>query len=68
MGILGGMPYAMPSLSNLVPTAVSYPAGAVTDSALVQAVVDLGDGRQTVLVNATPFHPVDHRWPDQGPD
>ncbi|RIJ76568.1 metal-dependent hydrolase [Nakamurella silvestris] len=49
-------------------TIVTYPAGEVSGTATVLAVADAGDGRSAVIVDRTPFHPVDHRWPDQGPD
>jgi alanyl-tRNA synthetase len=50
------------------PTLVSYPAGAVQAEARVLHVEPLADGRQALLLDATPFHPVDAGWPDQGPD
>ncbi|MCC9205831.1 metal-dependent hydrolase [Arthrobacter sp. zg-Y769] len=49
-------------------TAVTYPAGALTGTGTVQHVETLSDGRLAVLLDATPVHPVDAGWPDQGPD
>lgn len=62
------MPAELPQDFSVVPTAVTYPAGATSGTAVVQAVCELSDGRSAVIVDTTPFHPVDHRWPDQGPD
>ncbi|UUT35064.1 hypothetical protein [Microbacterium elymi] len=44
-------------------TVVTFPEGAVTGEGTVQYVV--GD---VVVLDATPFHPVDHTWPDQPGD
>ncbi|MDI2127978.1 metal-dependent hydrolase [Yinghuangia seranimata] len=49
-------------------TAVSYPAGEVTGKSPVLAVPVLPDGRWAVVVAETPFHPLDHTWPDQPAD
>jgi alanyl-tRNA synthetase len=49
-------------------TVVSYPAGAVTGTATVLHTEPREDGRIAVLLDATPCHPVDAGWPDQGPD
>ncbi|MCC3275492.1 MULTISPECIES: metal-dependent hydrolase [unclassified Arthrobacter] len=49
-------------------TAVTYPAGALTGAGTVLHTETLPDGRLAVLVDATPVHPVDAGWPDQGPD
>jgi alanyl-tRNA synthetase len=49
-------------------TRVSYPAGAVTGTATVLHTEPQEDGRIAVLLDATPCHPVDAGWPDQGPD
>lgn len=49
-------------------TLVSYPSGAVTGTGTVVHVEPLADGRTAVLLDATPCHPVDAGWPDQGPD
>jgi alanyl-tRNA synthetase len=49
-------------------TVVSYPAGAVTGTATVLHTEQQEDGLIAVLLDATPCHPVDAGWPDQGPD
>ncbi len=48
-------------------TLVDFPAGAVSGSATVQRVEPLADG-VAVIVDRTPFHPVDPSWPDQPAD
>ncbi len=54
---------------TLLPTThVSFPAGAVTGESPVLAVHPLPDGRYAVVTGATPFHPLDHTWPDQPAD
>ena len=49
-------------------TVVSYPAGRTHAAAVVLHSQLLDDGQLAVLLDATPFHPVDAGWPDQGPD
>ncbi|GAA2824197.1 hypothetical protein GCM10010441_55800 [Kitasatospora paracochleata] len=49
-------------------THVSFPAGAVTGTSPILAVHPLADGRRAVVTEATPFHPLDHTWPDQPAD
>jgi alanyl-tRNA synthetase len=49
-------------------TIVLFPDGAVAADAVVQHVEALPDGRIGVVLDRTPFHPVDLAWPDQGPD
>ncbi len=63
-------------------TEVTFPAGAVSGTATVQAASPLPDqvvadlalpqpapgGLVAVVVDSTPFHPVDHTWPDQPAD
>jgi alanyl-tRNA synthetase len=53
-------------------TVVLYPAGATTVEARVVHVEhvagDFEPGRAVVILDQTPFHPVDVAWPDQGPD
>lgn len=61
------MPDHSPSRSPLTPTTVSFPSGAVTGDATVLVVADSADG-VIVIVDSTPFHPVDHTWPDQPGD
>ncbi|MDH6123665.1 metal-dependent hydrolase [Kitasatospora sp. GP82] len=54
---------------TLLPTThVSFPAGEVTGESAVLAVHPLADGRYAVVTEATPFHPLDHTWPDQPAD
>lgn len=53
---------------SLPTTHVSFPAGAVTGESPVLAVQPLADGRYAVVTEATPFHPLDHTWPDQPAD
>lgn len=48
-------------------TQVSYPSGARTGTSEVIATVPLGD-EYGVVVERTPFHPLDHTWPDQPGD
>jgi alanyl-tRNA synthetase len=49
-------------------TEVSFPSGAVEGRSSVLAVEMLADGRQALVTAATPFHPLDHTWPDQPAD
>lgn len=49
-------------------TRVTYPQGAVESASRVVHVEPRDDGRIAVLLDSTAFHPVDHAWPDQGPD
>ena len=49
------------------PTQVDFPAGVVQGSGTVLAVVDV-EGLPGVITDRTPFHPVDHTWPDQPAD
>jgi alanyl-tRNA synthetase len=49
-------------------TTVTFPGGAVTGRSTVLAVHPLPDGRHGVVVGETPFHPLDHTWPDQPAD
>ncbi|NUS55817.1 MAG: metal-dependent hydrolase [Streptomycetaceae bacterium] len=49
-------------------TIVGYPAGDVAGKSPVLAVRVLPDGRWAVVVAETPFHPLDHTWPDQPAD
>lgn len=48
-------------------TIVSFAGGSVTGDGMVTRVDSLPDGAVIVL-DATPFHPVDHTWPDQPGD
>ncbi|MEY9843348.1 metal-dependent hydrolase [Streptacidiphilus sp. MAP5-3] len=55
---------ALPAAS----TQVTFPAGAVEGHSVVVGCVPLPDGRHGVVVERTPFHPLDHTWPDQPAD
>jgi len=46
---------------------VTYPEGALDGSSTV-VYATVRDDRLLVLAESTPCHPVDPRWPDQGPD
>ncbi len=48
-------------------TFVDYPAGAVSGTSQLVAVVEMPSGTG-VITAATPFHPLDHTWPDQPAD
>jgi len=47
---------------------VDFPAGRVEGEGVVQRVERLDDARLAVVVDRTPFHPLDHAWPDQPGD
>ena len=49
-------------------TRVDFPSGAVSGDGRVQCVAALDEGRHGVVVDRTPFHPLDHGWPDQPGD
>ncbi len=49
-------------------TWVDFPSGAIEGSGVVTLVAPLGDDRAAVVVDRTPFHPLDHGWPDQAGD
>jgi alanyl-tRNA synthetase len=49
-------------------TWVDFPAGAVVGEGTVLRAEALDDGRVGVVVDRTPFHPLDHGWPDQPGD
>lgn len=49
------------------PTVVTFPAGDVRGEGEIIAVHSHPDGA-VVVARATPFHPVDHTWPDQSGD
>ncbi|MEJ3405100.1 metal-dependent hydrolase [Rathayibacter sp. YIM 133350] len=49
-------------------TRVLYPDGSTSAPALVLHLEALPEGREAVVLDATPFHPVDAGWPDQGAD
>lgn len=49
------------------PTTVTFPDGALADDTTIVAVCPHASGSVVILQN-TPFHPVDHTWPDQPGD
>ena len=49
-------------------TQVSFPSGSVQDRSTVLAVLELPEGRTGIVTGETPFHPLDHTWPDQPTD
>lgn len=49
------------------PTIVTFSDGTVAGDGVVTRVESVGDGA-VVVVDTTPFHPVDHTWPDQPGD
>jgi alanyl-tRNA synthetase len=54
-------------------TIVTFPSGATDGESVVLGVVPLVDGsvastRTMLVTRETPFHPVDHQWPDQPGD
>jgi alanyl-tRNA synthetase len=49
-------------------TWVDFPSGATSGEGIVTLVSELGDGTVGVVVDRTPFHPLDHGWPDQPGD
>ena len=48
-------------------TLVSYPGGVLTERAVVLSTAAAAD-RSFLIIDRTCAHPVDPRWPDQGPD
>jgi alanyl-tRNA synthetase len=63
-GVPENGPMALPSAD----TVVTYPAGDLSGTATVLHTEPARDGLTAVLLDATPCHPVDAGWPDQGPD
>jgi alanyl-tRNA synthetase len=49
-------------------TWIDFPSGAIAGEGLVTLVAPAPDGRVAVVVDRTPFHPLDHGWPDQPGD
>ncbi|WP_250646112.1 hypothetical protein [Microbacterium tenebrionis] len=49
------------------PTVVTFPAGSVVGDSIISS-VHASEAGAVVIVDATPFHPVDHTWPDQPGD
>jgi alanyl-tRNA synthetase len=54
-------------MAQITTTLVTFPAGATSGTATVLAVQPLPEGAG-VIVDTTPFHPLDHSWPDQPGD
>lgn len=50
------------------PTIVTYPAGEVSGTGIVRYTDRAADGRLLLVTDRTPFHPLDHTWPDQPAD
>lgn len=48
-------------------TVVTFPAGSVAEKARVERIEQTPEG-VVVVLDRTPFHPVDHTWPDQPGD
>ena len=48
-------------------TVVTFPAGSVVGDSVISS-VHASEAGAVVIVDATPFHPVDHTWPDQPGD
>lgn len=48
-------------------TIVTFPTGSLVERARVIRAVPAGDGH-AIILDRTPFHPVDHTWPDQPGD
>jgi alanyl-tRNA synthetase len=55
---------AFPSATTLV----TFPRGSIEGSSTVLAALPLDDGALGVIAETTPFHPLDHSWPDQPGD
>lgn len=55
-------------MTQIPATVVTYPDGDVTGTATVVHAVLLADGRRGIVLDRTPFHPVDTAWPDQPAD
>ncbi|MCO7203856.1 metal-dependent hydrolase [Microbacterium sp. CnD16-F] len=55
-------------MTQIPATVVTYPDGDVTGTATVVHAVLLADGRTGIVLDRTPFHPVDTAWPDQPAD
>jgi alanyl-tRNA synthetase len=49
-------------------TLVTFASGATKGRGRVTAVAESSEGARVVVVDETPFHPVDHTWPDQPGD
>lgn len=57
----------------LIDTRVTFPSGGLTAESEVLAVIEMPAADESgvcagFVTATTPFHPLDHGWPDQGPD
>jgi alanyl-tRNA synthetase len=59
---------AAAAAAGAIGTQVSFPAGHTTGASTVLRTDPMPDGCTAVVVATTPFHPVDHGWPDQPAD
>lgn len=55
---------ALPTTTTLV----TFPSGTTQGSSTIVAAVPLSEGVIGVVTDTTPFHPLDHSWPDQPGD
>jgi alanyl-tRNA synthetase len=71
---LGSVPWLPPDLapstaaSRRLDTWVDFPTRGVSGHGTVVLASPLADGALGVVVDRTPFHPLDHGWPDQPGD
>lgn len=71
---LGSVPWLEPDVAPAAAAAlridswVDFPAGALEGEGVVVRSDVQEDGRVAVVVDRTPFHPLDHSWPDQPGD
>ena len=56
------------AIPAVAPTIVLFPAGALEATGRVQWTTRDDAGRALVVADRTPFHPLDHTWPDQPAD
>ncbi|MFZ2315108.1 MAG: hypothetical protein WAW86_05565 [Gammaproteobacteria bacterium] len=51
-------------------TLVTFPSHSHKETSVIQAIFDFANhpDKKIIIVERTPFHPVDHRWPDQPGD
>ena len=54
-------------MTSLTSTLVTFPDGAAVASAMIVATAAHPDGA-VIVTDTTPFHPIDHTWPDQPGD
>lgn len=63
-----GKPAATTAATTIASTLVDFPGGAVTGRSPVLSVHRLEGGAYGLVTRSTPFHPLDHSWPDQPGD